>query len=122
MVARTRQCGLCGEWLSRTAFDGQAKDCSACRRTEAQRPPRGRTPIEKALTPRGAKAAIMEEARARSEAEGMAYEVDHVIPVQGKVRRNSDDWVLVCGLDIPSNWEIVPKSENRGKWMFLRPR
>lgn len=27
--------------------------------------------------------------------------------------------MLGCGLDIPCDWEIVPKSENRGKWMFF---
>lgn len=37
---------------------------------------------------------------------GEQYEVDHVIPICGK---------LVCGLHVPENLRIIPKAENRLK-------
>ena len=112
-----KQCGLCGLWLERSHFDGRSKDCSACRRIENSRPSRGNAPIEKALTPKNAKRLAMARVREMSDKTGQIHELDHVIPIRSKVIRGSDDWVLICGLDIPSNWQILPKVNNRNKWM-----
>lgn len=37
---------------------------------------------------------------------GLKYDVDHIYPLQGK---------RVSGLHIPSNLQVIPESENRGK-------
>jgi hypothetical protein len=39
--------------------------------------------------------------------------------VRSKVRRGSHDWVLICGLDIPANWQVIPARENGAKWMHF---
>lgn len=46
------------------------------------------------------------EAVRRTETEGIRYEVDHIIPLQGK---------LVSGLHVPTNLRVIPKSENAAK-------
>jgi len=71
------------------------------------------------MTPRLSKKAILAEAARQSRETGHPLEVDHAIPVRGKVKRGSQDWVLICGLGIPSNWQIVPKEINRKKWMHF---
>jgi hypothetical protein len=49
---------------------------------------------------------IYEEARRRSESEGVAYEVDHTLPL-------NSDWV--SGLHVAENLAIMPMSVNRSK-------
>lgn len=49
---------------------------------------------------------IYREARCKSVVEGLAYEVDHVIPLKGKT---------VSGLHVEYNLRIVPKKINRRK-------
>lgn len=115
-----RQCSLCAEWLPRGDFEGQAKDCRLCRQLEELRKPRGSTSIERALTPKGARARFDAEARRLTAESGVNYVVDHVIPYRGKLDRKSRNWVLICGLDIPSNWQVISEPENRAKWMRFR--
>ena len=112
-----KQCSLCGRWLEPSNFNGMAKDCSECRRIEDSRPKRGKAPIERALTPENAKRRALAKVRELNETTGHLHELDHVIPIRSKINRRSDDWVLVCGLDIPENWQILPKKSNRNKWM-----
>jgi hypothetical protein len=111
-----KQCSLCGEMLDRSAFNGMAKDCSECRRYEASRPKRGQSPIERAMTPKNAKQKALAEVRELTERTGKPHELDHVIPIRSKIKRGSDDWVLICGLDVPENWNILPREANRSKW------
>jgi hypothetical protein len=47
-----------------------------------------------------------EIAKLRTEATGITWEVDHTIPLRGK---------LVSGLHTPWNLQVVPRSENRRK-------
>lgn len=112
-----RQCSLCGDWLEKSQFSGMKKDCMRCRVIEDSRPKRGQAKIERALTPKGAKKNAEEKARKLNESTGVPHELDHVIPFRSKIRRGSDNWVLICGLDIPENWQIIPKEANRKKWM-----
>jgi hypothetical protein len=113
----TKQCSLCGRWLPLSAFIGRAKDCTECRTIEALRPPRGRAPVERAMTPPGAWAKMRGECRATTLATNVPHAIDHIVPIRGKVRRGSDDYVLICGLDVPANWQIIPKGANGEKWM-----
>lgn len=46
------------------------------------------------------------EAAKRSDVEGIRYEVDHIIPLQGE---------LVSGLHVPSNLRVIPKRDNASK-------
>lgn len=114
-----KQCSLCGQYLDRSFFSGRAKDCSECRMLEASRPVRGDAPIERALTPKNAKQKALSDVRKLSSETGKPHELDHVIPIRSKIKRGSDDWVLICGLDIPENWQILPKEANRKKWMHF---
>jgi 5-methylcytosine-specific restriction endonuclease McrA len=112
-----KQCSLCGEWLDRAAFNGMAKDCSDCRRYEASRPQRGQAPVERAMTPKNAKQNALAKIRMLNEKTGKSHELDHVIPIRSKIKSGTDDWILICGLDVPENWEILLKEANRSKWM-----
>ncbi|WP_342069793.1 hypothetical protein [Yoonia algicola] len=69
------------------------------------------------MTPKNAKQNALAEVRKLNERNGKSYELDHVIPIRSKIKRGSDDWVLICGLDVPQNWKILPKEANRSKWM-----
>ena len=42
----------------------------------------------------------------RSKITGIKWEVDHIIPLQGKI---------VSGLHVPTNLRVIPASENRAK-------
>jgi 5-methylcytosine-specific restriction endonuclease McrA len=54
---------------------------------------------------------LMREAHAlatlRTKMLGYAWEVDHIIPLQGE---------LVSGLHVPTNLQVIPRSQNRAKW------
>ncbi len=71
------------------------------------------------MTPKNAKQKALADVRKLSNETGKAHELDHVIPIRSKIKRGSDDWVLICGLDIPENWQILPKETNRKKWMLF---
>lgn len=45
-------------------------------------------------------------AQLREQLTGIAWDVDHVIPLSGK---------LVCGLNVPSNLAVIPRKENNHK-------
>jgi len=49
-------------------------------------------------------------AKLRTKATGVVWEVDHIIPLRGKE---------VSGLHVPSNLQVILKSENRAKRNFL---
>jgi hypothetical protein len=49
-------------------------------------------------------------ARLRTKATGVVWEVDHIIPLRGKA---------VSGLHVPSNLQVILKSENRAKRNFV---
>ena len=45
-------------------------------------------------------------AKLRTKMFGFVWEVDHIIPLRGK---------LVSGLHVPTNVQVIPKAENRRK-------
>ena len=49
-------------------------------------------------------------AKLRTKVTGLSWEVDHIIPLRGKE---------VSGLHVPSNLQVILKSENRAKRNFL---
>lgn len=49
---------------------------------------------------------VYQEARRSTEETGVRHEVDHVVPVKSN---------LVCGLHVPWNLQVIPKSENIAK-------
>jgi 5-methylcytosine-specific restriction endonuclease McrA len=49
-------------------------------------------------------------AKLRTKATGVTWEVDHVIPLRGK---------SVSGLHVPTNLQVILKSENRAKRNFV---
>lgn len=42
---------------------------------------------------------------------GEWYEVDHIVPLQGKIKKQQ----IVCGLHVEYNLQVIPRSENRRK-------
>jgi hypothetical protein len=46
-------------------------------------------------------------AEKRTKMFGFAWEVDHIIPLQGDT---------VSGLHVPTNLQVIPRSVNRAKW------
>lgn len=111
-----RHCRGCNGWFARTAFVGQSKNCRECQ--DNPRPSAGSLPIEKLLGGNLAYRKMREEAR-RLEAEtGVPHDVDHIIPKWGKPTRPG--LVPICGLHVPSNFRVIPKSLNRTekRWRY----
>lgn len=65
-----------------------------------------RTPVWLTQEDKQAVIVIYEEARRLTVETGIPHEVDHIIPLQGK---------LVSGLHVPSNLQILIKSDNASK-------
>lgn len=105
----TRDCPCCGrEDLPPEAFaSSRAKNCSDC-----------------ASIPRRKRKAIPREWRERCRlaetATGLPHVVDHIVPFAARTRRtHSVRSVLICGLDAPHNWAVVPARLNSRKaWYF----
>lgn len=84
-----------------------ARYCNACRmfvRKRKHETSRGRsTP---GWADQGAIAAFYEIAKRVTRCTGIRFEVDHIIPLQGK---------NVCGLHVPTNLRVIPKFQNGSK-------
>jgi hypothetical protein len=110
-----RHCRGCDGWFPRPSFNGK-KNCREC--NDNPRPSPGNLPIEKLLGGNIAYRGMRAEAR-RLEAEtGVPHDVDHIIPKWGKPTRPG--LVPICGLHVPSNLRVIPKSLNRAekRWRF----
>ncbi|MBN8884175.1 MAG: HNH endonuclease [Rudaea sp.] len=57
-------------------------------------------------------AAIYRKAASLTSRTGIPHEVDHIIPLQGK---------LVSGLHVETNLRVVTQRENRAKWNLFEP-
>ena len=55
---------------------------------------------------------IYDIARRRAKSLGIPHEVDHIIPLRGK---------LVCGLHVETNLQVVPRAVNRAKYNSYQP-
>lgn len=56
---------------------------------------------------------LMEQQELINDAWGLAYDIDHIIPIQGDSEKNTG--VKVCGLHCKENWQLIPATENRSK-------
>lgn len=119
-----RECSRCGEFTLPEDVAGNSASCLAChsKRTSAHAKAnpawkastvaKRRARIARAIPPwvgRGELRQIQkfyEAARKRSDETGVPHEVDHIYPIAG---RN------ICGLHVPQNLRVIPKSENRRK-------
>jgi hypothetical protein len=71
----------------------------------AKRVPKWNTSEDRWLT-----AQFYDIARLRTKATGVTWEVDHILPLRGKT---------VSGLHVPSNLQVLLRSENRAKRNFV---
>ena len=100
------QCGLTKSldqfYNHKRATDGKRPNCNTCRRAyKAGRRERLKNATA-AWFEREAVAALYAESRARS----TPHQVDHIIPVNGR---------LVCGLHCLANLQVIPAHENNRK-------
>ena len=110
MPPPNRHCPACGRERELSEFpSSRAKNCIDCREREARRPKR------KPFPPR------LVALRRRLEAEtGVPHVIDHIVPRFSRSRpTHSTRSVLICGLDVEENYEVVPRKANASKaWYF----
>lgn len=106
-------CTICKEWklpevfpYGSTSLDGKRPLCKECQNIK-HNAKRSRASYATPLwVDRVAVDVIYAIAQQRTKIEGIQYEVDHVVPLNGR---------LVSGLHVPWNLRVVTKAENRAK-------
>jgi transposase-like protein len=115
IVDGKKLCLKCNEWLSLERFpnsqrnlslDGKRPWCHSCHEATVRSRKSAQGRVCPAWADKSAIEAIYQKAKMRSREEGMAYDVDHIIPIMGR---------FVSGLHVAWNLCIMPAKDNRSK-------